>query len=368
MLDSVYRLKDSVDVYTILEDDGYALIEFYRINTREKKRIKIHTIANQFLASLDGTKSIKQLANQLNIDLNTIQSFITFLLDSGFIMEQQSESVYVEDKRYIRQIAFFDDLSPNRDGLLTQEMLFTKSVVIFGVGSVGANIAILLARAGIKNFTFVDFKKIEQNSKVRHLYVYDYNIGMYKCEALKHYIKKIDKSITINCINKKLVPNSNLDEFVPKNASIVINTADEPYIGHTSIKLGRYLWQKNIAMYVAGGFNAHSMSTGEIIIPHITPCIDCYSNTFQNALKNWKPIYSKYKSNQSQNKKIEDIIIGGAGSLAGCSLFSASYATISIIYYILDISNTKDKRGEYLINQGKFSWVNLTKDRCNVCK
>ena len=65
---------------------------------------------------------------------------------------------------------------------------------------------------------------------------------------------------------------------------------------------------------------------------------------------------------------IEDIIIGGAGSLAGCSLFSASYATISIIYYLLDIQHNINRRGEYLINQGKFSWINLTQDRCHVCK
>ncbi len=226
----------------------------------------------------------------------------------------------------------------------------------------------MLARAGVKKFTFIDFKKIKQNSKVRHLYIYDYNINMYKSDALKDYIKLIDKSIIVNSINKKLVPNSNLDEFIPNDTNIVINTADEPYIGHTSIKLGRYLWKKNIAMYVAGGFNAHSMSTGEIIIPNITSCIDCYSNTFQNALKDWKPKYSKYKNNKSLNQDIEDIIIGGAGSLAGCSLFSASYATISIIYYLLDIQHNINRRGEYLINQGKFSWINLTQDRCHVCK
>ena len=37
---------------------------------------------------------------------------------------------------------------------------------------------------------------------------------MYKSDALKDYIKLIDKSIIVNSINKKLVPNSNLDEFI----------------------------------------------------------------------------------------------------------------------------------------------------------
>ena len=112
--------------------------------------------------------------------------------ENGFIIEKKD---ILEDERYKRQIAFFDDLSPTKDGLFTQEILFKSSVVIFGVGSVGSNIAILLARAGVKKFTFIDFKKIKQNSKVRHLYIYDYNINMYKSDALKDYIKLIDKSI-----------------------------------------------------------------------------------------------------------------------------------------------------------------------------
>ena len=42
-------------------------------------------------------------------------------------------------------------------------------------------------------------------------------------------------------------------------------------------------------MYVAGGFDAHSISTGEMIVPHVTSCIDCYWHTpFKNLHKDFE--------------------------------------------------------------------------------
>ena len=32
-----------------------------------------------------------------------------------------------------------------------------------------------------------------------------------------------------------------------------------------------------IAHYIAGGFDAHLASTGELIIPYVTPCVECYA-------------------------------------------------------------------------------------------
>jgi molybdopterin/thiamine biosynthesis adenylyltransferase len=253
-------------------------------------------------------------------------------------------------------------------GVDTQKKLSQKIVVIIGVGAVGGNIAILLARSGVKKFVFIDYQKLDKSDKIRHIYSNNTNINEYKTEALKNYLKKIDNSISIECINKKLLPTTNLEEIIPYNADLVINSADEPYIGYTSIKLGRYLWNKNIAMYVAGGFDAHSMSTGEFIIPGKTACIDCYINSFTKALKDWKPIYNEYSNEEIEYENIKDIIIGGSGSIVQNSLFSASYATMNIIFYLIGYDNLKERRGEYLPNKGIFSWVNFTKEECEICK
>ena len=366
-----YKIRESVDIYILPLDNGLYKIQFYRINTRERKSIETEKVVLNILPLLNGEKSIQEISNITNTDINSIKNLLKFLLKDGFVIEVDKNKKI--DERYKRQISFFDDLVPNRLGEETQQLLSSKKIVIFGLGSVGGDMAILLARAGVKNFVFIDYKKLSNSDIVRHIYCNVNNIGQLKIEALKEYILKIDKTININCINKKLIPHSNLDEFIPEDTDLVINTADEPYIGHTSLKIGRYVWSKGIAFYIAGGFDAHSMSTGEFIVPNKTACIDCYQNSFKKALKDWKPSYNTEQQQDSlvddSNEKITNIIIGGSGSLSQASLFSASYGVMKIIFYLIGLDVTKEsKRGEYLPNSGVFTWVDFTKEECEVCK
>ncbi|HIC87144.1 MAG TPA: ThiF family adenylyltransferase [Aquificae bacterium] len=378
MFDKYYKIRESIDIYTLDEKDNLCKIEFYRINTRERKAIKADRIVLDILAELDGKKTLEEISTILNIDKKSLEKFIKFLLQNGYLIESaQNEDI---DDRFIRQISFFDDLVPNSRGVDAQKKLSEKKIVIFGVGSVGGDIAILLARAGIKNFVFVDYKKLKKSHIEKHLYCNKTNIGKHKTEALKEHIKRIDKTINIKCINEKLIPYTNLDAIIDKDVSLVINCADEPYIGYTSIKIGRYLWKRGIAMFVGGGFDAHSMSTGEFIIPNKTACIDCHINSFKKALKDWKPTYNtnrfktiddyKYYKNSDyvEIMDYDDIIVGGPGSIAQCSLFSASYASMLIIFYLIGMEDIQSKRGEYLINKGVFSWIDFTKEECEICK
>lgn len=362
-----YKIKESIDIYTSDFNEEECQVQFYRINTREKKTIKTSKIVLEILLLIDGNNSINDISNKLNIKIENLINFFCFLKKNGFLVKPIKTNKNLD--RFERQISFFDDLIPEVNGTISQEKLFSKTIAIIGVGAVGGDIAILLARAGIKNLILLDYKKLENNHKNRHLYCNDLNIGKWKTKALKDYLLEIDSSINIQIINQKLLPQSDISFLNKKKLDLVINTADEPYIGYTSIKLGRYLWKKNIAMYVAGGFDAHSMSTGEFIIPGKTACIDCYINSFQKALKNWKPTYNVKDNLSKENfEEVSDIIIGGSGSLAQCSLFSASYACMSIIFYLLGkYELLQNKRGEYLINQGILSWIQLPKDRCEIC-
>lgn len=177
-----------------------------------------------------------------------------------------------------------------QDGAVSQEILKNKKVVLFGLGSVGSSIAILLARMGIGNFVFIDYKKLDDSHTIKHFYSIKTNRNQYKCEALKEYLQKIHSQLTIKCFNEKIVPLSALEDYIPSDTAM-ISSADELYIRHASIKIGRYVWTKNIPMYVAGGFDAHSMSTGEMIVPHVTSCIDCYWHTpFKNLHKDFEEL------------------------------------------------------------------------------
>lgn len=369
ILNKVYEVRGSVDIYRSKNGDETENIQFYKINTREKISIKGSPFISRILASFDGKKSIKEIMCLLDIEPNREDVFnlIFFLEEKNIIITHEPKSECLE--RYTRQINFFDDWVVSKSGVTSQEELIKKKVIIFGVGAVGGTIALLLARAGVGKIALVDHKSITQASRERHYYFRKLDIGKSKVQALKENIRKINSSIEVITHCEKLVPTTSLEKIISNEYDIVINTADEPYIGHTTLKLGRYLWGKGIPLYVTGGFDAHLMSTGEFIIPGITPCADCCSNTFKHALKEWKPKYAQEpnKTNTDPQKKS----INGSGGIASMSLFSSSYATSQIINFLVRGNSSISKlssRGEYLFNMGTMTWIQLMEQEgCDFC-
>lgn len=371
-----YKLKDSVDVYLINNSDGFR-IQFYKINTREKVTIETDERVSHILSLLDGVSTNNEVLSKLDFDFDQAEFFnlLQFLIDNGIVQKELpecSEDELIRLERYSRQIHYFDDLLNTTPGLVSQNALNSSHVAIFGAGSVGGAIAIELVRAGVGEITIFDYKIINKAHKQRHFYYKSNYIGLPKVHALKDYLLKINKNCKINSIVERLSPNSDLEELLPQPLNLVVNTADEPYIGHTTIKLGRELWGQEISMYVAGGFDAHLMSTGEFIIPNQTPCVDCYSKFFKLALSDWKPQYAPAVSviNKTELPK-ENNPPGGAAGIGAQSLFSASFGSINIINYLLKNDpglKRKSNRGEYLVNKSTMTWFDLEgASDCDVC-
>lgn len=376
----VFKVKDSVDIYVIEDPTVYPdlKIQFYRINTREKISIQIDPIFSRILASLDGHKKLSDIYNDLMVNPSEeeTKAIFEFLIEEGIAIENKIDNIFDSSfiSRYSRQINYFDDLIHNTDGYQNQLKLSKKKVVIIGCGAVGSAIAILLARAGVLDFTLVDYKMVDKSNIRRHLYVNKSSVGKLKTEELRKYLLKINSTSKIKIIDTKIIPKTNLNEIICSETDIVINSADEPYIGHITIKLGRYLWGKNIGLYVAGGFDAHLMSTGELIFKGLSPCADCCSMTFRKALSSWKPRYASGETSleaEVNSVATNKYVIGGSGGTSAQSLFSASFGAINIINFLLDNYPTKEsvtKRGEYLIDKGIITWFNMEKqNECAAC-
>lgn len=363
--DSVLKIKDSVDVYVSTGEVEVCTIQFYHINTRQKFSIRVVPEFCEVLAALDGSSSLSKIINNLTFEFDTdeLTSIIEHLIVRGVI---EYPSVADPSSRYSRQINFLSDWIFDISAEKAHERIVDSHFVFFGVGAVGSSIAINLARAGVSRFTFIDSKLLTLQSAERHPYFSVNEVGEFKVDALKRYLKKINSEVSVTCSREKLLPSTELTRFVD-NASAVINTADEPYIGHTSVKLGRYLWRKKIPLYVAGGFDAHLMSTGDFYVPGESICVDCCSSFFGDALAGWKPTYKIHKSNISRAH-----VIGGSGGFYSMSLFSSSYASIQLLNYIAGGKAYKSRlsqRGEFIIGKGKIEWVEiLAKEGCNVCR
>ena len=76
-------------------------------------------------------------------------------------------------------------------------------VCILGLGGLGSNVAVLLARAGIGSLKLVDFDIVEASNLNRQQYRISH-IGMKKTEAIRTIIKEINPFVEIEVLNKKV--------------------------------------------------------------------------------------------------------------------------------------------------------------------
>ena len=94
-----------------------------------------------------------------------------------------------------------DLLKRNVKGI--SEKLKKAKVCILGLGGLGSNVAILLARSGIGYLKLVDFDIVEASNLNRQQYRISH-IGMKKTEAIKTIIKEINPFVEIEVLNKKI--------------------------------------------------------------------------------------------------------------------------------------------------------------------
>ena len=359
----IYKVKDSVDLF--LSNESYLMA--YYMNTRQRRSFKVNDGVIKLLETLDGKKNLNQIKKIMNDEYNISEEAVKRVIDgmikAGIITQVVKRQDYLPEniiERYTRQINYFSEfLDGELEGILAQKKLMDSKIIIFGCGAVGGDIALELAMAGVQDITLFDYDVVEESDASRHMYYDDKYIGKYKVDCLAEELKKINSTINVNKICESMKPESNMEELICK-ADFVVNMLDEPYIGYTSSKISRICVKHNIPHFIAGGFDAHLASTGEIIIPYVTPCVECYAGHFKETLKDWKPSKHPVKLRYRE--------IGG---LASMSLFSASYAAIEIIKYIaglVDIEKEFKVRGEFLFNDMSLTYLNVEKNPdCPIC-
>jgi sulfur carrier protein ThiS adenylyltransferase len=104
-----------------------------------------------------------------------------------------------------------------------RKKLKESSVGIAGLGGLGSNATVALARAGIRRLVLVDFDKVEESNLNRQYYFID-QIGKNKVDALKENIEKINPEVKIEIINQKLLKGSMEKPF--KDVDVVIEALD----------------------------------------------------------------------------------------------------------------------------------------------
>ncbi len=93
-----------------------------------------------------------------------------------------------------------------------QDKLSNGKVAVAGLGGLGSNIAVMLARVGVGNLLLVDFDKVEPGNLNRQHYN-TAHLGMYKTDALKKQIELINPYIRIETHALKITEENAAEVF-----------------------------------------------------------------------------------------------------------------------------------------------------------
>lgn len=338
-------LRDGIDVYVRGEDE----VHFVFLATRKRITTKVKPILVQALAWLDGKEDVAQLTERIarvhgEEARGQLLAFLDYLEFKGIIIEPDWLTRSGLDEGTLalqqRQLAFLLDVlgSPEKVAEI-QRKIGRARLVCFGVGAVGSWVLRQLLGLGFKQFVLVDHDTTEAADVSRHAFfeVTHVNEDHFKVRTTAERMRAQFEGLEITAKTEPLTTGADLEAIIEPDTDLVINAADEPYIGYTSVLLSRYCVPRRIPLLVAGGFNAHLGSLSELIIPGVTPCADCYADYFQEVLKNWKPVEHPVAERQD-----------AAGGLCSLSVFAAGSATMKVLRYFTGEGDFSGGRGELM--------------------
>ncbi len=114
--------------------------------------------------------------------------------------------------KYLRQIRIVD-----------QEKLRKATVTIIGIGGIGSNAAVYLARAGVGKLRLIDYQKVEPSNLNRQVLYEEEDIGKYKVKVAKEKLKGINSDVQVETFRKEITCERDATELLE---GIVIDGLD----------------------------------------------------------------------------------------------------------------------------------------------
>lgn len=111
-----------------------------------------------------------------------------------------------------------------RHGADLQAQLEAATVAVCGLGGLGSNIAIALARAGVGHLILADFDRVELSNLHRQQYRVS-QLGQYKTDALAEHLREINPYIRLTACTERLTED-NL--HLLQAAQVVCEAFDSP--------------------------------------------------------------------------------------------------------------------------------------------
>ena len=257
---SAYILRESEDIYQVVFT-----------STRRIKRFRVDNLTKDLINSVKLENNLDEIYKKMNERYNSSQvSLCLNALEKEGILERYD--LEESDSRYIRQIAFINELTSSWDEAINlQRKIQDSTVGVFGVGGIGTWIVNGLHQIGVGKIRITDPDIVNVSNLNRQLFFSSEHIGKYKVEVIKEKLP----DASISSWKRKVSSGENLEDIVV-GCDFLVNCADSPSVAETTRVISKYAKRLGIPYSVAGGYNMHLGMIGPIIVPGKTACFDCF--------------------------------------------------------------------------------------------
>ena len=187
----------------------------------EKPSFPLRIRVNEKEKTLPSPTTLFDLRNQVKPDADLV-IYNGFPLTSDLPLKQGDEIVLIR-KGEIPSPEEFESLMMARHTPGVHQKIKSAVVGIAGLGGLGSNVAIALARVGVGKLVLVDFDIVEPSNLNRQQY-FLHQIGMPKVEALRAILAKINPILQVQCYNERL--ESENVERIFHDAQVVVEAFD----------------------------------------------------------------------------------------------------------------------------------------------
>ena len=167
-------------------------------------------------------------------------------------------------KKYSRQLIL------KNIGVSGQKKIFNSKILVVGAGGLGCPLILYLAYSGVGNLGIVDNDKVEISNLSRQVLFTKKDLGKFKVEVSKKFVKKINKKIKVKTFTKKI--NEKNIHNIAKNYDFICDGTDN---FKSRLLINDYCI-KNKKVLISSAINKYDGQVFNFDFRKKSPCLRCF--------------------------------------------------------------------------------------------
>jgi len=166
--------------------------------------------------------------------------------------------------------------------IVDTDLLKEKRVTVLGLGTGGSRVALELAKAGVGNFTLIDYDRLETHNISRYVKGVS-DLGRLKVNVVADLLLDTNPEIRVSKYPLRIDKHPNEFSNIVENSDVVVDATGSPLINQF---VNSICWRLSVPSVYAGAFERAIGLYVMSVQPPDTPCYNC---VFEKVFSQYTP-------------------------------------------------------------------------------